>query len=200
MNQDGNPDLVVANWLSCWETLTAHFQPAVTYDSGGNLPGSIAVADVNGDATPDVVVANFQIDSLRLTGGGSVSVLLNSSVGPGPARIDIKPGQFRNRVNPHSHALLRVALLATDTFDLTVVDPRTVRFGPAGARPFAVRERDVNGDGRLDAVYYFKTNLTGIACGDTSASLVGVIAEGQPFAGTDLIQTEGCRHAAEWRE
>ena len=175
------------------------FQPAVTYDSGGNLPGSIAVADVNGDAKPDVVVANFKIDSLPLTGGGSVGVLLNGSAGPIPTRIDIKPGAFPNRVNPHSHALLRVALLATDTFDLTVVDPRTVRFGPAGARPFAVRERDVNGDGRLDAVYYFKTNLTGIACGDTSASLV-VIAEGQTFAGTDSIQTKECRHAAEWRE
>jgi hypothetical protein len=55
----------------------------------------------------------------------------------------------------------------------------------------------VNGDGRVDAVYYFKVNLTGIACGDTSAGLVGVVDGGQTFAGTDSIQTEGCRNATE---
>ncbi len=176
------------------------FQPAVFYDSGGNLPLSIAVADVNGDTKPDVVVANFKVDSLPLSGAASVAVLLNSSVGLKPARIDIKPRQFPNRVSPHSHALLRVALLATDTFDLTMVDPRTVRFGPAGARPVGVRAQDVDGDGRLDAVYYFKMNETGIACDDTSASLVGVIDEGQTFAGTDSVQTQGCQHAAEWHQ
>ena len=127
-------------------------------------------------------------------------MLLNSSVGPTPARIDIEPGRFPNRVNPHSHALLRVALLATDTFDVASVDPRSVRFGLAGARPVGVREHDVDGDGRPDTVYYFKTNKTGIVCGDTSASLVGVMDDGQTFAGTDSVQTQGCQHAAEWRQ
>jgi FG-GAP-like repeat len=171
------------------------FQAAVSYDSGGNGPGSIAVGDVNGDTKPDVVMANFKADSFPLSGAASVAVLLNSSVGPTPARIDIRPGQFPNRVNPHSHALIRVALLATDTFDLTMLDPHTVRFGPAGAHPVGVRQNDVDGDGRLDVIYYFKTNKTGIACGDTTASLVGVIDEGQTFAGTDSVQTEGCHHA-----
>jgi hypothetical protein len=176
------------------------FQPAVSYDSGGNIPGSIAVADLNGDAKPDVVMANVKLDSFPLSGAGSVAVLLNSSLGPAPARIDIEPGQFPNRVNPHSHALLRVALLATDTVDPTLVDPTTVRFGPARARPVGVREKDVDGDGRSDAVYDFKTNQTGIACGDTSAGLVGVIEEGQIFAGTDSVQTLGCQQAAERRQ
>ena len=146
------------------------------------------------------MIANFKIDSLPLSGAASVAVLLNSSVGPTVARIDIRPGQFPNRVNPHSHALLRVALLATDAFDLALVDPRTVRFGPAGARPVGVREHDVDGDGRLDVIYYFKTNDTGVACGDMSAILVGVSGEGQTFAGTDSVQTEGCKHAAESRQ
>jgi hypothetical protein len=167
-------------------------QPAVNFDSGGNSPLSIAVADLNGDTKPDVVMANFKVDSFPLSAAGSVAVLLNSSPGPTPARIDIRPGQFPNHVNPHSHALLRVALLATDSFDLASVDPRTVRFGPAGARPVGMREQDVDGDGRLDSVYYFKTNRTGIACGDTSASLVGVMGGGQIFAGTDSVQTNGC--------
>jgi len=32
--------------------------PAVTYDTGGHNPSSVAVADVNGDGTPDLIVAN----------------------------------------------------------------------------------------------------------------------------------------------
>ena len=169
------------------------FEPAVSYDSGGNGPGSVAAADLDGDAKPDIVVANFKVNALPLALGGSVGVLLNRSFGPTPARIDINPGHFPNHVNPRSHALLRVALLATESFDPTLVDPRDVRFGPAGARPVGVRARDLDGDGRLDAVYYFRTNKTGIACGDASASLAGVI-DGQTFKGTDSIVTRGCRH------
>ena len=39
------------------------FQPGITYDSGGPLPDSIAIADVNGDGKPDIVVANYCINS-----------------------------------------------------------------------------------------------------------------------------------------
>jgi Bacterial Ig-like domain (group 3)/FG-GAP-like repeat/Transmembrane protein 131-like N-terminal len=35
------------------------FQPAMTYNSGGNQPSSIAVADVNLDGKPDLLVANL---------------------------------------------------------------------------------------------------------------------------------------------
>jgi len=49
------------------------FQPAVTYSSGGGGPISVAVADVNGDGNPDVLVAN--------SGSNTVGVLLGNGDG-----------------------------------------------------------------------------------------------------------------------
>ncbi len=40
---------------------------------------------------------------------------------------------------------------------------------------------------------HFRTQDTGIACGDESASLTGETLDGQPFEGTDSIETVGCR-------
>jgi hypothetical protein len=82
VNGDGKPDLLVANIFADWpnnENGTVGvllgngdgtFQPAVTYNSGGTFAESVAVADVNGDGKPDLLVAN---------GSGSVGVLLNNT-------------------------------------------------------------------------------------------------------------------------
>jgi hypothetical protein len=69
VNGDGKPDLVVANCGSCsifndgsigvlLGNGDGTFQPVVTYSSGGVSPLFVAVADVNGDRKPDLVVAN----------------------------------------------------------------------------------------------------------------------------------------------
>jgi hypothetical protein len=84
VNGDGKPDLIVANYSG--EPCCANggvgvllgngdgtFQTAVAYGSGGNEAESVAVADVNGDGKPDVVVANFS--------GGTVGVLLGNGDG-----------------------------------------------------------------------------------------------------------------------
>ena len=39
------------------------FQTAVTYGSGGYWANSVAVADVNGDGKPDLLVANFCVST-----------------------------------------------------------------------------------------------------------------------------------------
>ena len=70
VNRDGKPDLLVANWLASSQN-PGHgtvgvllgngdgtFLPATAYDSGGNLPYSIAITDINQDGKPDIVAAN----------------------------------------------------------------------------------------------------------------------------------------------
>lgn len=52
--------------------------------------------------------------------------------------------------------------------------------------------KDVDGDGDLGLVVHFKRTETGIACGDTAATLTGETLGGQAFSGTDAIETVGC--------
>ena len=81
VNGDGKPDLVVTNLSGIWPdqravgVLTGNgdgtFQPAVTFDSGGGSPFSVAAGDLNKDGRPDVVVLN--------TTGLGLGVLLNNT-------------------------------------------------------------------------------------------------------------------------
>ena len=109
--------------------------------------------------------------------------------------IDIKPGATPNTVNPGSNAILQVAILSTSSFNATSVNPATVRFGAKGIEASAVSNgiMDVNADGVNDLVLKFRTNATGIICGDTSGILKGSTLSGQAIKGSDAIVTVGCR-------
>jgi len=90
VNGDAKPDLVVTNW--CGQSYLSQqldvllgngdgtFQPAVSYSSGGQVPESVVVADVNGDGKPDLLVANLW-QSFQHTQNGSVGVLLGNGDG-----------------------------------------------------------------------------------------------------------------------
>ncbi len=94
VNEDNKPDLLTANYAcvlykentGCIGVLLgngdATFQPAITYDAGAAY--SIAVADINDDAKPDVVVASTPV---------GVSVLLGYGDGSfqAPARQTVSP-------------------------------------------------------------------------------------------------------------
>ena len=109
--------------------------------------------------------------------------------------IDIKPGSFPNSINPRSNGNIPVAILTTDTFNATKVNTATVRFGKSGTEAKVSQSsfEDVNGDGRLDLMLHFKTQETGIACGDTAAILKGSTIDGKAIKGSDSIQTVGCK-------
>lgn len=109
--------------------------------------------------------------------------------------IDIKPGTYPNSINLKSNGLISVAILTTEDFDAGQVDPDSVTFCPDGAHKAheVPHMEDVDGDGDYDQVYHFHTQETGIACGDTEATLTGQTWEGTPVSGTDNIRTVGCR-------
>jgi hypothetical protein len=109
--------------------------------------------------------------------------------------IDIKPGNVPNAVNPRSRGIIPVAILTTDAFDATTVDPSTVQFGPGsiGIKHGSVHFEDVDDDGDLDLLLHFPTQETAIICGDTDASLSGATFDGTPISGSDSIVTVNCR-------
>ncbi len=45
----------------------------------------------------------------------------------------------------------------------------------------------------MDMMFHFKTQETGIVCGDTEATLIGETFGDIQFTGTDAVKTVGCK-------
>jgi hypothetical protein len=159
VNGDGKPDLVVANLCTSSSNCTigkvgvllgngdGTFQPVVAYHSGGSTAWSVAVADVNGDGKPDLVVANLCGTSSDCT-TGNVGVLLGKGDG---------------------------------TFRAAVI------YDPGGARPVSIAVADVNGDGKPDLLVadwnaaYYNTSAVGVLLGNGDGTFQPAILNYDPF-------------------
>ena len=53
--------------------------------------------------------------------------------------------------------------------------------------------KDVDDDGDMDLLLHFNTQESGIACGDSEATLTGELFSGEPISDTDAIKTVNCR-------
>ena len=92
VNGDGKLDIVVSNWGTpnagtndgavtvLQGKGNGTFRPAQTFPSGGAEAPSVAVADVNNDGRPDIVLACVA-DSLNQSSTGVTTVLINTSKG-----------------------------------------------------------------------------------------------------------------------
>ncbi len=111
--------------------------------------------------------------------------------------IDIKPGSDPNSINPNSMGLVPVAILTTDTFDASTVDPSTLSFtavvdiGSNNTNCVRHGLEDVDGDGDLDLVCKFPQKTTWINCDTTQGVITGQTNDGQSIIGFDSINPVG---------
>lgn len=109
--------------------------------------------------------------------------------------IDIHPDSGENSINPRSRGVMPVALLTTSDFDAADVDLSSILFGRSGteAAPDHLAFEDVDNDGDLDLSLKFRTQATGVTCGDSSLTLTGATLGGRAIQGVDAIRTVGCK-------
>jgi hypothetical protein len=99
--------------------------------------------------------------------------------------IDIKPGSDPNSINLGNRGLIPVAVLTTDDFDATTVDPGTILF--AAAAPVQWANEDVDLDGDVDLILHFRTQHLDLEESSTEATLTGQTYDGQTIRGTDAV-------------
>src|SRR5438094_624640 len=222
VNGDGKPDLLVANFCTdtpCGGDGTVGvllgngdgtFQPAVTYDSGGQNAVSIAVADVNSDGKPDAVVTDNCVTST--CDAGAVGVLLGNgdgsfqpvvtygsggldsySVAVGDVNEDGKPdllvaNYYSADGNYYSNGTVGVLLGNGDgTFQAAV------SYGSGGSGPVSLAVVDVNGDGKPDVVV-----ANQCASSDCTNGTVGVLfGKGNSTFGR-VVSYESGGYQASW--
>lgn len=177
-NKDGKPDLLVTN--ECEDSGNCNnggigvllgngdgsFQPAHTYASGGYNAYSVAVADVNGDSTPDLLVAN-EYESSSNTNNGGVGVLLGNGDGI------FQPAQAYASLGTHALSVAVADVNGDGQSDVLVANEyqgdnfavgsvgvllgkgdgsfqAVQTYASGGQFANSVAAADVNGDGKLD--------------------------------------------------
>lgn len=174
------------------EDITTDVWGVVTADSGLNVtldptivddfdgPGTVAFNETIEVETWGGVPLYATVTFYKGEQGVNETVIGTQKISVTEDDLDIKPGSYPNSINTKSKGVIPVALLGTDTFDVTTVDVTTLRFGPSDALPahnltdaevYAEHLQDVNYDGYIDLVSHYRTKQTGIAVGQILAEL-----------------------------
>lgn len=149
------------------------------------VPVSIIAGDLNGDSLADLAAVDFQ--------GSRIAVFLHA---PPPVRdisIDILPGSADNTIRLGSQGVLPVAILTTDDFDATTVDPSTVRLAGAPVQvnssgAYACQPEDVDRDHRPDLLCKVDKPALQLHVGDTVAVLEASTFDGETLRGQDAVR------------
>ncbi|MGD0923031.1 MAG: hypothetical protein ABSA70_14905 [Terriglobia bacterium] len=195
-----------ANWTIVyppgWSTVIAvNSEGRIFAGSRGN--GVISSTDnggtwqvVNGGLANTFVQAlAFDSDGYLYTGndGGGVWRSVETTFLVKTVAIDIKPGVYPNTINLGSNGTVPVAILSSETFDATTVDPVTVTLAGASVKlkgkgtPMSSFE-DVNKDGRLDLLVHVTTEALELTATSEEAVLEGKTFSGRRIKGTDTVK------------
>src|SRR5208337_4904045 len=155
------------------------FLPVVDYDSGGNGTCAVAVADVNGDGKPDVVVSN---------GNGTVGVLLGNGDGTFQPAVTFNPGLQSQAgialadLNGDGKPDLVVAIYSGTVAVLLGNGDGTFQpaatYGAGGAQVADVVVADVNHDGKADVIVANYGYGVGVLLGNGDGTLQPAVTYG----------------------
>lgn len=130
---------------------------------------------------------------------------ITEEICPTVVEINVKPGSDPNAINCGKSGVTPVAVLTTEGFDATNVDPSSLRFG----RPTEVVAGDGarvvhdgghyedakpdhgSKDGDVDFVGHFDTRAAGFSKSDEEGWLVGKTLDGEDFVGRDSVKIVG---------
>jgi YVTN family beta-propeller protein len=178
-------------------TVGVGFQPvdvAITTDGAFAYVANFGSNDISViDAGTNIVVATVTLG----VGSNPSGVAITPFVIP-PVHaisIDIKPGSDPNSINLCSNGTVPIAILGSDTLNVSNVNTDTLRFAEAAVRVVGKKDphalcsyEDVNGDYIDDLVcHYVTTDIAGIDGESTTATLNGELLDGTPIQGTDAV-------------
>jgi hypothetical protein len=203
VNGDGKPDAVVANVCSansdCSHGLVSvlfgngdgTFQPAVSYNSGGEYARSVAVADINGDGKADLVVANQTDSDGNWMDGSVTTTLLGNGDGTFQPAVSYASGDYDGSsivvvdVNGDGKSDVVMANACVDNYSCSTGGVSvllgngdgTLRGGvdyDSGAwSSYSVATADVNGDGKLDLLIASQCNQPNNCSNGAASVLLG---------------------------
>lgn len=120
---------------------------------------------------------------------------------PTSVTIDIKPGGYPNKINLAAKGVLPVAVLTKQDFDASLFAPEMAHLSDAtsatttecaGAMAIRWKYEDVNRDGQLDLIFFFRVQDLNFTSNTTSATLMahGTYHSTPMFhiVGTDSVQ------------
>lgn len=137
------------------------------------------------ESTSNIILANPEIqagDAMVLPNQGAYEGILHATV---PQHVELQIVGTLCDVSPY---IVKVSILTTDSFDATRVDHTSVTLGNAYSmlvNPKTGRiqrvEKDVDGDGDLDLMLFFRYSDTGLPCYPQVLPLNGWTFDGQPI-------------------
>jgi len=207
---DDLPEMVELYARKTWSVTSAHTWMAIDAESvsvSGRLFGQ-GESSVNQSEEVDVLQA-YSLEKKELFWPQEEQIM--------PVSIDIKPGSCPNPINLKEKGVVSVAILGSDKFNATDIDPSSVSIGRGGIEEVAVPSirwsledvatpftgepcacHDLIGDGILDLVLKFEAQslvgtleLDGVEGGEIPLRLTGRIKEeygGERFKGEDCVR------------